>query len=107
MQALSPAAPAAQPVEIWIRKVGARRQAFCRPVQPAGQRTRSWHGLPVPLADKALRDGKLTTGIFAGAAVVPRETPDDEHPAAAAFRESAQLLNREIDSINGAAGTTA
>ncbi len=108
----SPAAAAAPApavtCEIWIRHVGSRRQAFYRPIQPIGQRTRSWHALSVPQAEKALRDGKITRGEFAGYAVVPREThAENEHPAAAAFRESAQLINRQIDTLNSAASSAA
>lgn len=108
MSALSPATQPAQTssptCEIWIRTVGARRQAFARPIQPLGQRTRNWHGMQVAHAEKALRTGKLTVGEFAGSAVVARApSAEDEHPAAAAFRENAQLLNRDIDTLNAAA----
>jgi hypothetical protein len=66
--------PAAAPqVEIWIRTAGSRRQAFCRPSQPAGQRTRCWHAMSVASADKALRTGTLSTGPFTGAAAINQQ----------------------------------
>lgn len=97
----APAAPTTPICEIWIRTVGRRRQAFARPVQPEGQRTRNWHGIQVAHAEKALRTGTLTSGEFAGAQVVPRETDEaDEHPMRAAFSAEAAALNRTIDSLN-------
>lgn len=94
------AAPTAPTCEIWIRTVGTRRQAFARPLQPEGQRTRNWHGIQVAHAEKALRTGTLTAGEFAGSQVVPRETDQPEHPAACQFAVDAQRLNSAIDALN-------
>ncbi|MGJ7544611.1 hypothetical protein [Variovorax sp. LT1R16] len=97
-------AKAATTCEIWIRTVGSRRQAFARPIQPIGQRARNWHGMQVAHAEKALRTGELTVGEFAGSTAVARaSSAEDEHPVAAAFRENAQLLNRDIDALNTSA----
>lgn len=101
------AAPTAPTCEIWIRTVGTRRQAFARPLQPEGHRTRNWHGIQVAHAEKALRTGTLTTGEFAGSQVVPRETDEPEHPAARQFAVDAKRLNIELDALCGSAGSCA
>ena len=87
------------PVEIWIRPKGSRRQAFYRQGSAC-----AWREMSVPLADKALRTGKLPSGPMAGATVVSRETePAAAHPMQAEFAAQAQSLNRDIDSMNAAA----
>lgn len=97
------AASANSPVEIWIRPKGARRQAFYRQGSAC-----TWREMSVPLADKALRVGKMPSGPMSGAAVVSRETERPAaHPMQAAFTSQAQSLNRDIDAMNAAARSSA
>ena len=101
----SPAAAAAiapSACVIWIRKVGTRRQAFFR---LANEGAMHWRPMQVAQADKALRDGKLSNGPLAGAPVVSRETARrTADPHRISFAEQAQCLNRQIDTLNAAAG---
>jgi len=95
----------ADSIEVWVRQVGSRRQAFYRPI---GSTSNGWRSMPVPLADKSLRQGKVSTGPMAGTNVVPRETKETApHPMREQFAEQAQLLNRQIDALNSAAGALA
>jgi len=80
--------------EIWIRHRGTRRQAFYR----VG--TTGWHDLPMPVADKAVRTGRLTYAGLVDAPCVPRETQAHlTPPGASDFASKARALNSAIDSI--------
>jgi len=86
-------------VEIWLRQKGSRRQAFYRPGGTCG-----WSTMPVPLADKALRQGRVSIGPLVDAVVVPCESERPApHPMRDQFVEQAQSLNHQIDALNGAA----
>ncbi|MDM0011969.1 hypothetical protein QTH87_05890 [Variovorax sp. J22P168] len=103
MPAPSPAAaPAHTPTptcEIWIRNVGSRRQAFVR----CFPKHTHWQKISVPQADRALKEGKVASGPFAGIPLVSRETANPTHPRREAFAEQAHVLNRQIDAMNARA----
>lgn len=84
-------------VDIWIRKVSTRRQAFyrCPAVGIA-----AWQPVGLPLADKALKAGKVSLpGIVDG--VVRAHVEDaPTHPMRAQFAAQAQALNRQIEALN-------
>ena len=107
MPAPTPAAAAATPpatCEIWIRSVGTRRQAFVRCLPKHQQ----WQKISVPHADRALKEGKVPSGPFAGVPLVSRETGDGpRHPMYAEFAAQARSLNQQIDSLQGAARASA
>ena len=66
----APLATATTPaVEIWIKPVGARRQAFYRSVGAM-----AWRGMQMLHAERALRSGSLTINGSVFPAVVSRET---------------------------------
>ena len=56
-------------VEIWIKPVGARRQAFYRSVDAM-----AWRGMQMLHAERALRSGSLTINGSVFPAVISRET---------------------------------
>jgi len=62
----------------------------------------------VPHADKALKEGKILSGPFAGIQLVSRETASRRSdPRQEDFVVQAQALNREIDALVGARGVAA
>ena len=88
-------------VDIWIRKVGTRRQAFYR--CPAVG-VSAWQAMGLPLAEKALKTGTVSLpGIQAGAVRLHSEDAP-AHPMREQFATQARSLNREIDALNLSAG---
>lgn len=82
-------------IEIWVRHVGSRRQAFYR---EAGTQTCGWRVMSVPAADKALRRGTITIGSMVDAPVVPRET-EEEVARRERFAETASHIKGVMDSM--------
>lgn len=90
-------------VDIWIRKVGARRQAFyrCPAVGVSG-----WQAMGLPLADKALKAGTVSLPGIDGGTVRLHNEEAPTHPMHEAFSRQARSLNGEIDALNlSAAGS--
>ena len=82
-------------VDIWIRTIGRRRQAFYR-CSAAG--VANWQAMGVPLANKALKLGSISLPGIADAAV--EQYVEQPHPMAAEFAERARVLNGDIDAMN-------
>lgn len=84
-------------VDIWIRKVGARRQAFyrCPAVGVA-----AWQAMGLPLADKALKAGTVSLPGIVGGTVRLHTEDAPTHPMHEAFGKQAQALNGQIDALN-------
>lgn len=94
------AATSSARVDIWVRTIRGRRQAFYR-CSAAG--IANWQALGVPLADKALKLGSISLPGIADAAV--EQYVEQAHPMAAEFAARAMALNGEIDAMNlGARG---
>lgn len=87
-------------VDIWIRKVGTRRQAFYR-CPAIGIST--WQAMGLPLAVRALKAGTVSLPGIADGAVRLHVEDTPAHPMAAMFAVHAQQLNRDIDGLNAAA----
>jgi hypothetical protein len=88
-------------VDIWIRKVGTRRQAFYR--CPAVG-VSAWKAMGLPFADKALRAGTVSLpGIQDGAVRLHTEDAP-AHPMQGQFTTQARSLNLQIDELNVSAG---
>jgi hypothetical protein len=91
-------------VDIWIRTVGARRQAFyrCPAVGVA-----AWQAMGLPLADKALKAGTVSLPGIEGGTVRLHTEDAPTHPMHEAFGRQAQALNGQIDALNlSAAGAS-
>lgn len=84
-------------VDIWIRTIGRRRQAFYR-CSAAG--VANWQAMGVPLANKALKLGSISLPGISDATVAAYTEDAPAHPMAAEFGERARALNGEIDSLN-------
>ena len=84
-------------VDIWLRSIRGRRQAFYR-CSAAG--VSNWQAIGVPLANKALKQGRISLPGIANAMVEPYTEDAPAHPAAAGFAERARALNSEIDALN-------
>ena len=84
-------------VDIWIRTIGRRRQAFYR-CSAAG--VANWQAMGVPLANKALKLGSISLPGISDATVEAYTEGAPTHPMATAFAERACELNREIDALN-------
>jgi hypothetical protein len=91
------AATSSARVDIWVRTIGRRRQAFYR-CSAAG--VANWQAIGVPLANKALKLGSISLPGLADATVTPYTEDVSAHPAAAGFAEQARKLNSEIDALN-------
>lgn len=91
-------------VDIWIRKVGTRRQAFyrCPSVGIA-----AWQPMGLPLADKALKAGKVSLPSIADGVVRAHVEEAPAHPMRAQFAAQAQALNGQIDALNLSAASAA
>lgn len=89
------AATSSARVDIWIRTIGRRRQAFYR-CNAAG--VANWQAMGVPLANKALKLGSISLPGISDATVEAYTAP--AHPMATEFAERAHALNGEIDAIN-------
>lgn len=90
-------------VDIWIRKVGTRRQAFYR--CPAVG-VSAWQAMGLPLADKALKAGTVSLPGIDGGTVRLHTEDAHAHPMHEAFGRQAQALNGQIEALNlSAAGT--
>lgn len=89
------AATSSARVDIWIRTIRGRRQAFYR-CSAAG--VANWQAMGVPLANKALKLGSISLPGIADAEV--EQYVEQAHPMAAEFAERARALNGEIDSLN-------
>ncbi|MCT8174362.1 hypothetical protein [Variovorax sp. CY25R-8] len=87
-------------VEIWLRMTGRRRQAFYR---CAAVGITTWQPLGVPLANKAIKAGKISLPGIADAPVEQWEDEEEVHPMASEFAARATALNGEIEAINLAA----
>lgn len=87
-------------VDIWIRTIGRRRQAFYR-CNAAG--VANWQAMGVPLANKALKLGSISLPGISDATVAAYTEGAPPHPLATEFAERARALNGEIDAINTAA----
>ncbi|MET3915954.1 hypothetical protein ABID97_002736 [Variovorax sp. OAS795] len=87
-------------VDIWIRTIGRRRQAFYR---CAAAGVANWQAMGVPLANKALKLGSISLPGIADATVKAYTESAPAHPMAVEFAERARALNGEIDSLNLAA----
>jgi len=94
------AATSSARVDIWVRTIRGRRQAFYR-CSAAG--VANWQAMGVPLANKALKLGSISLPGLVDATVAPYTEDVPTHPAAAEFAERARALNDEIDSLNVAA----
>lgn len=89
-------------VDIWIRTIGRRRQAFYR-CPAVGVST--WQAMGVPLADKALNLGSISLPGISDATVAAYSEERSAQPMAIEFAERARALNGEIDALNfGARG---
>ncbi len=88
-------------VDIWIRKVGTRRQAFYR--CPAVG-VSAWQAMGLPLADKALKAGTISLPGIQDGAVRPHTEDAPAHPMQGQFATQARALNRQIDALNFSAG---
>jgi len=84
-------------VDIWIRKVGTRRQAFYR--CPAVG-VSAWQAMGLPLADKALKAGTVSLPGIEGGTVRLHTEDAPAHPMHDAFGRQAQSLNGQIDALN-------
>ena len=84
-------------VDIWIRTIGRRRQAFYR-CSAAG--VANWQAMGVPLANKALKLGSISLPGISDATVAVYTEDAPAHPMAAEFGDHARALNSEIDSLN-------
>lgn len=84
-------------VDIWIRKVGTRRQAFYR--CPAVG-VSAWKPMGLPLADKALKVGTVSLPGIEGGTVRLHTENFPAHPMQEAFCRQAQALNGQIDALN-------
>lgn len=91
------AATSSARVDIWIRTIGRRRQAFYR-CSAAG--VANWQAMGVPLANKALKLGSISLPGISEATVAAYTEDAPTHPMAAEFGERARALNGEIDSLN-------
>jgi hypothetical protein len=98
------AATSSARVDIWVRTIGRRRQAFYR-CSAAG--VANWQAIGVPLANKALKLGSISLPGLTDATVEAYREDAPAHPAAAEFAERASALNSEIDALNLSAGGTA
>jgi len=95
--ALGHAATSSARVDIWVRTIGTRRQAFYR-CRAAG--VTNWQAMGVPLANKALKLGSISLPGIAGATVSAYSEEAPAHPMTADFAERARALNSDIDSLN-------
>jgi len=88
-------------VDIWIRKVSTRRQAFyrCPAVGIA-----AWQPMGLPLADKALKAGKVSLPGIANGVVRVHVDAAPAHSMCEQFATQAQALNRQIEALNMSAG---
>ncbi|CAA2108230.1 hypothetical protein [Variovorax paradoxus] len=84
-------------VDIWVRTIRGRRQAFYR-CSAAG--VANWQAIGVPLANKALKLGSISLPGIADATVTAYTEGEPAHPAAAEFAERARALNSEINALN-------
>lgn len=84
-------------VDIWIRTIGRRRQAFYR-CSAAG--VSNWQAMGVPLANKALKVGSISLPGISDATVEAYTEEAPAHPMAVEFAERARTLNGEIDTLN-------
>ena len=84
-------------VDIWIRTIGRRRQAFYR-CSAAG--VANWQAMGVPLANKALKLGSISLPGISDATVEAYIEGAPAHSMATEFAERARDLNREIDTLN-------
>ena len=91
------AATSSAHVDIWVRTIGCRRQAFYR-CSAAG--VANWQAIGVPLANKALRLGSISLPGLNVATVSAYSETSPAHPAATEFAERARALNNEIDALN-------
>ena len=91
------AATSSARVDIWIRTIGRRRQAFYR-CSAAG--VANWQAMGVPLANKALKLGSISLPGISDATVAAYTEDAPAHPMAADFADRARALNGEIDSLN-------
>jgi hypothetical protein len=98
------AATSSARVDIWVRTIRGRRQAFYR-CSAAG--VANWQAMGVPLANKALKLGSISLPGLADATVAPYTEDVPAHPAAAGFAAQARKLNSEIDALNLSAGSAA
>ena len=98
------AATSSARVDIWVRTIGRRRQAFYR-CSAAG--VANWQAIGVPLANRALKLGSISLPGLTDATVEAYSEDAPAHPAAAEFAERARALNNEIDALNLSAGGAA
>ncbi|RSZ40280.1 hypothetical protein EJO66_09105 [Variovorax beijingensis] len=91
------AATSSARVDIWIRTIGRRRQAFYR-CSAAG--VANWQAMGVPLANKALKLGSISLPGISDATVAAYTEDALAHPMAAEFGERARALSSEIDTLN-------
>jgi hypothetical protein len=98
------AATSSARVDIWVRTIRGRRQAFYR-CSAAG--VANWQAMGVPLANKALKLGSISLPGLEDATVAPYTEDAPANPAAAGFAEQARKLNSEIDALNLSAGSAA
>lgn len=91
------AATSSAHVDIWVRTIRGRRQAFYR-CSAAG--VANWQAIGVPLANKALKLGSISLPGIADATVAAYSEAAPAHPMAVEFAERARALNSEIDSLN-------
>ncbi|ATA55364.1 hypothetical protein CKY39_20675 [Variovorax boronicumulans] len=89
------AATSSARVDIWVRTIRGRRQAFYR-CSAAG--VANWQAIGVPLANKALKLGSISLPGITNAAV--ELYVEQAHPMAAEFAERARALNSDIDAMN-------
>jgi len=91
------AATSSARVDIWVRTIRGRRQAFYR-CSAAG--VANWQAIGVPLANKALKLGSISLPGISDATVTAYSEAAPAHPMAVEFAERARALNTEIDSLN-------
>lgn len=91
------AATSSARVDIWIRTIGRRRQAFYR-CSAAG--VANWQAMGVPLANKALKLGSISLPGISDATVAAYTESALVHPMTTEFAERARALNGEIDALN-------
>ena len=101
---LGHAATSSARVDIWVRTIGRRRQAFYR-CPAAG--VSNWQAMGVPLANRALKVGSISLPGISDATVEAYSEKAPAHPMAAEFAERASALNSEIDALNLSAGSQA
>ncbi|MBT2337370.1 hypothetical protein J7E49_26150 [Variovorax paradoxus] len=84
-------------MDIWIRTIGRRRQAFYR-CSAAG--VANWQAMGVPLANKALKLGSISLPGISDATVAAYKEELPAHPMAVEFAERARALNGDIEALN-------